>query len=80
MHEYSSVSSSASDITMASTPCVSSSLNWNLSISSSSEEEDAIPSLATASPRGTCWIGCRLKEHPVGLDDRQVEGRGALKS
>ena len=20
------------------------------------------------------------KEHPVGLDDRQVEGRGALKS
>ena len=28
MHEYSSISSSASDITIASTPCVSSS-NWN---------------------------------------------------
>ena len=63
MHEYLSVSSSASNITMASTPCVSSSSNWNLSISSSSEEEDAIPSsseeedaipsLATAYPRGT---------------------------
>ena len=54
MHEYSSVSSSASDITIASTPCGSSSSNWNLSISSSSEEEDAIPSSAIASPRGTC--------------------------
>ena len=53
MHEYSSISSSASDITIAFTPCVSSS-NWNLSISSSSEEEDAIPSSATACPRGTC--------------------------
>ena len=40
MHEYSSVSFSASDITMASTPCVSSSSNWNRSISSSSEEEE----------------------------------------
>ena len=54
MHEYSSVSSSTFDITIASTPCGSSSSNWNLSISSSSEEEDAIPSSATASPRGTC--------------------------
>ena len=53
MHEYLSVSSSASDITMASTH-VSSSSNWNLSISSSSEEEDAVPSSATAYPRGTC--------------------------
>ena len=54
MHEYSSVSSSAFDITMASTLCISYSSNWNLSISSSSEEEDAIPSSATACPRGTC--------------------------
>ena len=54
MHEYLFVSSSASDIIMANTPCVSSSSNWNLSISSSSEEEDATPSSATASPRGTC--------------------------
>ena len=53
MHEYSSVSSSAFDIIMASTSCVSSSSNWNLSISSSSKEEDTIPSLATANPRGT---------------------------
>ena len=53
MHEYSSVSSSASDITIVSTPCVSSS-NWNLSISSLSEEEDAIPSWAIVCPRGTC--------------------------
>ena len=53
MHEYSFVSSSASDITIASTSCVSS-LNWNLSISSSNEEEDAIPSWATVCPRGTC--------------------------
>ena len=45
MNEYSSISSSAFDITIASTPCVSSS-NWNVSISSSSEEEDAIPSSA----------------------------------
>ena len=53
MHEYSSVSFSASDIIMASIPCISSSSNWNLSISSSSEEEDVIPSSATASLRGT---------------------------
>ena len=53
MHEYSSVSSLASNITIASTPCVSSS-NWNLLISSSSEEEDAIPSWATACSRGIC--------------------------
>ena len=53
MHEYSSVSSLASDITIASTPRVSSS-NWNLLIYSSSEEEDAIPSWAKACPRGTC--------------------------
>ena len=54
MHEYSPVSSLASDITIASTPCGFSSSNWNLSISSSSEEEDTIPSSATVSPRGTC--------------------------
>ena len=47
---YSSVSSSASDITIASTPCVSSS-NWNLSISSLSEEKDAIPSWVVRSPK-----------------------------
>ena len=49
-HEYSSVSSSASDITMTST-CVSPSSNQNLSISSSSKEEDAVPSSITACPR-----------------------------
>ena len=48
MHEYSSVSSSASDITMAS------SSNRNLSISSSNEKEDAALSSAIAYPMGTC--------------------------
>ena len=48
MHEYSSASSLASDMTMAS------SSNRNLSISLSSEEEDAAPSSAIACPRGTC--------------------------
>ena len=79
MHEYSSISSSASDITMASTR-VSSSSNWNLSISSSSEEEDAVPSSATACQEALAEVAGRPRECPVGLDDQLVEDRVGLKN
>ena len=56
------------DIKITSTPYVSSSLNWNLSISSSSEEKKhATLSLATATPRGTCWIGGAAKGTLCGI-------------
>ena len=74
MHEYSSVSSSASDITMVSFS------NRNLSISSSSEDEDVAPSSATTCPKGTCWSGWRPKEYPTGWDDQLVEDRVELKN
>ena len=70
----------ASDITIASTPCGSSSSNWNLSISSSSEEDDAIPSSAISIPRVLAELVGQLKEHPVGLDDQLAEGRVTPKN
>ena len=79
MHEYSSISSSASDITIASTPCVSSS-NWNLSISSSSEERmQFLPGLQFVQ-EALVELDGRPKEHPMGLDDQLVEGHAGLKS
>ena len=64
---------------MAST-CISSSSNQNLSISSSSEKEDAVPSSATACPKELTEVAGRLKECPMGLDDQLVEDRVGLKN
>ena len=69
-HEYSSVSSSASDITIAS------SSNRNLSIYSSSEEEDAAPSSATACAEVARWP----KEYPAEWDDQLMEDCVGLKN
>ena len=80
MHEYSSVSSSASDITMASTPYVSSFSNWNWSISSLSEEEDAIPSSVQLVQEIFAELAGLPREHPVEWDDQLAEGCMGLKS
>ena len=78
MHEYSSISSSASDITIASTPCVSSS-NWNLSISSSSEERmQFLPGLQFVQ-EAFVELDAPPKEYPVGLGELLVEDRVAPK-
>ena len=80
MHEYLLVSSSASNIKMASTPCVSSSSHWNWSISSSSKEEDAIPSSLQLIQEVLAELDGRPREHPVEWDDQLAEGRMGLKS
>ena len=80
MHEYSSVSSSASDITMASISYISSSSNWNLSISSSSEEEDTILPRLQLVQEALAELAGWPRERPVGLDDQLAEGRVGLKS
>ena len=72
MYEYSYVSSSASDITIASTPYVSSS-NWNLSISSSSEERmQFLPGLQFVQ-EALVELDALSKEYPVGLGEQLVE-------
>ena len=44
-----------------------SSLNWNLSISSSREEEEVAPSSIMACPRGTCCSGWAASGIPCGI-------------
>ena len=80
MHKYSSVSSSASDIRMASTPYASSSSNWNWSISSLSEEEDAIPSSVQLVQEILAELAGLPREHPAKWDDQLAEGCMGLKS
>ena len=46
---------------------MASSSNWNLSISSSREEEEAAPSPTIACPRGTCYSGWAANGIPCGI-------------
>ena len=78
MHEYSSISSSAFDITIASTPCVSSS-NWNLSISSLSEERMQFLLGLQFVQKALVELDAPPKEYLVGLGELLVEDRVAPK-
>ena len=60
--------------------CVSFSSNRNLSISSSSEEEDAVLCSATACPEALTEVARRPRECPIGLDDQLVEDCVGLKN
>ena len=54
--------------------------NWNLSISSSREEEEAAPSSTIAYPRGLVEVAERREEFLTEWGGQRVEGRAELRS
>ena len=72
MYEYSSVSSSASDITIASTPCVSSS-NWNYQFPPRAKKMmQFLPGLQFVQ-EALVELDGPPKEYPVGLGEQLME-------
>ena len=79
MHEYSSVSSSASNITIASTRVLPLQIETYRFLPQAKRKMQFLPRLQPAQ-EALAEVAGRPRECPVGLDDQLVEDRGGLKS